>query len=224
MQGAETARAGAERSMADAGKGGDDAAGSHGGEGLVEGPTLRSLNPFLKLALEIGPLVVFFIANQRAGIFAATGLFMAAVIVSLAVSYVLTRHLPVMPMVSAVVVMVFGGLTLFLQDELFIKLKPTIVNTMFGTVLLGGLALGRPLLPLVLDSVFRLTPEGWRKLTFRWAIFFFVLAALNEIVWRTQTTDFWVNFKVFAIMPLTLAFALAQTPLILRHEAKDEPA
>jgi intracellular septation protein len=127
-------------------------------------------------------------------------------------------------MVSAVVVLVFGGLTLFLQDELFIKLKPTIVNSMFGAVLLGGLALGKPLLPLVLDSVFRLTPEGWRKLTFRWAIFFFVLAALNEIVWRTQTTDFWVNFKVFAIMPLTLAFALAQTPLILRHEAKDGPA
>ncbi|MGL4443625.1 MAG: septation protein A, partial [Alsobacter sp.] len=201
--------------MADAGKGGDSGAAGSPGDGLVEGPTLRSLNPFLKLALEIGPLVVFFIANQRAGIFAATGLFMLAVIVSLAVSYVLTRHLPVMPMVSAVVVLVFGGLTLFLQDELFIKLKPTIVNSMFGAVLLGGLALGKPLLPLVLDSVFRLTPEGWRKLTFRWAIFFFVLAALNEIVWRTQTTDFWVNFKVFAIMPLTLAFALAQTPLIL---------
>jgi intracellular septation protein len=218
------AGAGVERSMADAGKGGDSGAAGSPGDGLVEGPTLRSLNPFLKLALEIGPLVVFFIVNQRAGIFAATGLFMAAVIVSLAVSYVLTRHLPVMPMVSAVVVLVFGGLTLFLQDELFIKLKPTIVNSMFGAVLLGGLALGKPLLPLVLDSVFRLTPEGWRKLTFRWAIFFFVLAALNEIVWRTQTTDFWVNFKVFAIMPLTLAFALAQTPLILRHEAKDGPA
>lgn len=210
--------------MANAGKGGNGPAGSPGGDGLVEGPALRSLNPLLKLALEIGPLVIFFIANQRAGIFAATGLFMVAVIASLAVSWVLTRHLPVMPMVSAVVVLVFGGLTLFLQDELFIKLKPTIVNTMFGAVLLGGLAFGRPLLPLVLDTVFRLTPEGWRKLTFRWAIFFFVLAALNEIVWRTQTTDFWVNFKVFGIMPLTLAFALAQTPLILRHEEKDEPA
>jgi intracellular septation protein len=211
--------------MADSGKRGNEgAAGSSGDGSLVEGPALRALNPFLKLALEIGPLVVFFIANQRAGIFAATGLFMVAVIASLAVSWVLTRHLPVMPMVSAVVVLVFGGLTLFLQDELFIKLKPTIVNTMFGAVLLGGLAFGRPLLPLVLDTVFRLTPEGWRKLTFRWAIFFFVLAALNEIVWRTQTTDFWVNFKVFGIMPLTLAFALAQTPLILRHEEKDEPA
>ena len=199
----------------------DPPAGPGSPDGLVEGPALRTVHPLLKLALEIGPLVVFFIANQRAGIFAATGLFMAAVMVSLAVSYVLTRHLPVMPMISAVVVLVFGGLTLLLQDELFIKLKPTIVNSMFGAVLLIGLAFGRPLLPLVLDTVFQLTQEGWRKLTLRWGIFFFVLAALNEIVWRTQTTDAWVNFKVFAIMPLTMVFALAQTPLILRYEDKD---
>ncbi|MHB2168408.1 septation protein A [Alsobacter sp. R-9] len=200
----------------------DDKAGP--GDGVLEGPAIRSLNPLLKLALEIGPLVVFFIANQRAGIFPATALFMVAVLASLAVSWVLTRHLPVMPMVSAVVVLIFGGLTLWLQDDHFIKLKPTIVNSLFGAVLLGGLAFGRPLLPLVLDSVFKLTHEGWRILTLRWAIFFFVLAALNEIVWRTQSTDVWVNFKVFAIMPLTLVFALAQTPLILRHEEKDETA
>ena len=195
-----------------------------GDNGLLEGRAMRSLNPILKLALEVGPLVVFFIANQRAGIYAATGLFMAAVLVSLAVSYVLTRHLPVMPMVSAVVVLVFGGLTLWLHDDLFIKLKPTIVNSLFGAVLLGGLAFGRPLLPLVLDTVFQLTDEGWRKLSFRWGVFFFVLAAINEVVWRTQTTDTWVNFKVFGIMPLTLVFALAQTPLILRHEAKGDDA
>jgi intracellular septation protein len=122
--------------------------------------------------------------------------------------------------VSGIVVVVFGGLTLFLQDETFIKLKPTIVNTMFGLVLLGGLYFRKPLLQIVLDSVFELTEEGWRKLTLRWALFFFALAALNEIVWRTQTTDFWVSFKVFGIMPLTIAFALAQTPLLLRHEVK----
>jgi intracellular septation protein len=197
-----------------------DTEGQDGKGSLLEGKAMRSLNPILKLALEVGPLVVFFLANQRAGIFAATGLFMGAVLVSLVVSYVLTRHLPVMPMVSAVVVLVFGGLTLWLHDEQFIKLKPTIVNSLFGAALLGGLALGRPLLPLVLDTVFQLTDEGWRKLSFRWGLFFFVLAALNEVVWRTQTTDVWVNFKVFGIMPLTLVFALAQTPLILRHEAK----
>lgn len=193
-----------------------------GDNGLMEGREMRALNPILKLALEVGPLVVFFLANQKAGIYAATGLFMVAVLISLAVSYTLTRHLPVMPMVSAVVVLVFGGLTLWLHDDLFIKLKPTIVNSLFGAVLLGGLAFGRPLLPLVLDTVFQLTDEGWRKLSFRWGIFFFVLAAINEIVWRTQSTDTWVNFKVFGIMPLTLVFALAQTPLILRHEAKSE--
>ncbi len=190
--------------------------------------TARRLNPLFKLALELGPLGLFFLANAYADrfgfaedrrIFAATGLFIVATIVSLAVHYVLVRKLPIMPMVSGVVVVVFGGLTLLLQDEVFIKLKPTIVNTLFGLVLLGGLYFRKPLLAIVLDSMFDLTEEGWRKLTFRWALFFFVLAALNEIVWRTQTTDFWVSFKVFGIMPLTLAFALAQTPLLMRHEA-----
>lgn len=180
----------------------------------------RRLNPLFKLALELGPLAFFFIANQRAGIFAATGLFIAATVVSLAIHYALVRKLPIMPLVSGAVVVVFGGLTLALQDEQFIKLKPTIVNTMFGVVLLGGLYFGKPLLAIVLDSMFELTDEGWRKLTLRWAFFFFLLAVLNEVVWRTQTTDFWVGFKVFGIMPLTIAFALAQTPLLLRHEAK----
>ncbi len=180
------------------------------------------LNPLLKLALELGPLVVFFLANQRAGIFTATGLFIGVTVVALVIHYILLRKLPIMPLVSGVVVVVFGGLTLALQDELFIKLKPTIVNTMFGLVLLGGLYFRKPLLAIVLDSMFDLTDEGWRKLTLRWAVFFFVLAILNEVVWRTQTTDFWVSFKVFGIMPLTIAFALAQTPLILRHEAKSD--
>jgi intracellular septation protein len=183
--------------------------------------TPRPLHPILKLALEMGPLAIFFLANQQRGIFVATMIFMAAVLVSLVVTWALTRHVPIMPLISGVVVLVFGGLTIWLQDELFIKLKPTIVNTLFGTILLGGLAFGRSLLSVVLDSVFSLTDEGWRKLTLRWALFFYVLAAINEIVWRTQTTDFWVNFKVFAVMPLTLAFALSQTPLILKHERKD---
>lgn len=177
------------------------------------------LNPLLKLALELGPLVLFFFVNQRAGIFTATAVFTVATVIALAVHYALARKLPMMPLVSGVVVVVFGALTLLLQDDLFIKLKPTIVNSLFGTVLLVGLYFRKSLLTIVLDSVFQLTEEGWRKLTFRWGLFFFFLAAVNEVVWRTQTTDFWVSFKVFGIMPITIAFALAQTPLIMRHDA-----
>lgn len=182
----------------------------------------HDLHPLLKLALEVGPLVVFFVTNARAGIFTATGVFIVAVLASLAITWLLTRRVAVMPLISAVVVTVFGGLTLLLNDDLFIKLKPTIVNTLFGTVLLAGLALGKPLLEFVLGGVMELTEEGWRKLTLRWGLFFFVLAALNEIVWRTQTTDFWVSFKVFGIMPLTLAFGAAQYPLLVRHAPKRE--
>ena len=137
----------------------------------------------------------------------------------LRVSYVLTRHIPVMPMVTAVVVLVFGGLTLILHDELFIKLKPTIIYVLFGGALLGGLLFGKPLLGMVFDSVFNLTDEGWRKLTMRWIWFFFALAVLNEIVWRTQTTDFWVNFKLFGVLPLTLVFGALQYPLMMKYDA-----
>jgi intracellular septation protein len=180
-------------------------------------------NPTLKLALEMGPLLLFFVANAKYGIFPATAVLMVSVLVALGLSWWLTRHLPVMPMVTAVAVLVFGALTFFFQDDLFIKLKPTIVNSIFGTVLLVGLAFGKPLLPVVLDSVLRLTETGWRILTLRWGIFFFFLAVLNEVVWRTQTTDFWVSFKVFGTMPITMVFALAQVPLILKYEVK-EPA
>lgn len=179
-------------------------------------------NPTLKLVLEMGPLVAFFVTNWKFGIFPATGVLMACVVLALAVSWFVTRHLPVMPVVTCVAVVFFGALTFLFHDELFIKLKPTIVNSIFGAVLLGALAFGKPLLPVVLDSVMRLTEEGWRKLTLRWGVFFFVLAALNEIVWRTQSTDFWVSFKAFGIMPITIAFALAQIPLIMKHELKDE--
>ena len=189
----------------------------------------KRLPPLLKLMLELGPLSLFFLSNAYAPrfgvpedqrIFAATGIFIVATVIALSISYMLLRKLPIMPLVSAVVVVVFGGLTLLLQDELFIKLKPTIVNSLFGFMLLIGLYFRKPFLQIVLDSMFDLTEEGWRKLTFRWALFFFALAALNEIVWRTQTTDFWVSFKVFGIMPLTIAFAFAQTPLLLRYEVK----
>jgi intracellular septation protein len=196
------------------------------------------LNPVLKLALDIGPLLLFFIANfrpalflplvgpilpagiaagERSGIFVATAVFMIAIVIALAISYALTRHLPIMPLITAAVVLVFGSLTLFLHDELFIKLKPTIIYLLFGGILLGGLAFGKPLLGAVFDSVFHLTEEGWRKLTMRWAMFFLALAVLNEIVWRTQTTDVWVSFKVFGVLPLTFLFAASQLPLMTKY-------
>ena len=181
---------------------------------------VKTVDPILKLALELGPLVLFFLANYRFGIFPATGVLMVGVVVALAASWRLTGRVPTMPLVTAVAVLLFGALTFYFQSETFIKLKPTIVNAIFGAVLLGGLAFGKPLLPLVLDQVLALTPPGWRKLTFRWGLFFFVLAALNEVVWRTQTTDFWVAFKVFGTVPLTIVFALSQVPLILRYEDK----
>src|SRR5215471_14550241 len=171
------------------------------------------VNPFLKLTLELGPLILFFVANSRWGIFTATGVFMAAVLVALIASYKLLHRVPIMTVVSA-------GLTLVLQNDVFIKLKPTIIYLLFFAVLLGGLALGRPLLALVFDSVFDLTPEGWRKLTWRWALFFLALAVLNEIVWRTQTTDAWLSFKVFGVVPLTFLFAASQYPLLTRYAAK----
>jgi len=182
----------------------------------------RRLNPALKLVLDIGPLVLFFAANAKLGIFGATAVFMVAALTALAVGYALTRKLEIMPLVTAVIVLVFGSLTLILHNEEFIKLKPTIIYLLFGGTLLGGLLLGKPLLGLLLDQMFDLTDEGWRKLTWRWTIFFFALAVLNEIVWRNFSTDFWVAFKLFGVVPLTFVFGALQMPLITKYQANKQ--
>jgi intracellular septation protein len=188
----------------------------------METTTKPQLNPLTKLVLDLGPLALFFAANSRYGIFAATATFMVAVLAALAASYLLTRRLPIMPVVTAIIVVVFGGLTLILHDATFIKVKPTIIYALFGAVLFGGLYFNKPLLGVVFDSLFNLTDEGWRKLTWRWAIFFFALAALNEIVWRNASTNVWVDFKVFGVVPLTFLFAALQAPLVKKYAA--EPA
>ena len=147
---------------------------------------------------------------------------MVGVVVTLGVSYAMLRRIPIMPLVTAAIVVIFGSLTLILHDETLIKIKPTALYLLFGGALFVGLAIKKPLLKIMFDGALHVTEEGWRKLTWRWAFFFLALAALNEIVWRTQTTDLWVKFKTFGFLPLTLLFALAQAPLIMRYEAKSE--
>ncbi len=189
---------------------------------MTEKSDKPQVNPLLKFALEMGPLIIFFIVNNRAGIFAGTGAFMAATVVALGASYALMRTVPVMPLVTAGFVLVFGGLTLWLNDELFIKLKPTIINLLFAAILLFGVLTNRLLIKLVLEGALQLTERGWRLITWAWICFFVFLAALNEVVWRNSSTDFWVSFKVFGVMPLTIAFSFAMIPIIMRHSLNPE--
>ena len=191
----------------------------------------------LKLALELGPVALFVIAYTQGHriapalgltgvlaqpIFFATLVLMVTTPIAIAISWVKTRALPAMPMVTLVVVTVFGALTLWLQDDTFIKMKPTIVNAIFGTVLLGGLAFGRSFLKTVLNTALSLDDEGWRKLTLRWGLFFFFLAGVNELVWRTQTEAFWVGFKLWGMTGLTFLFVMSQAPVLMRHSTEKD--
>jgi intracellular septation protein len=202
----------------------------------------EALSPGIKLALDLGPLVLFFIANARpklfeplvaplvpkailagenAGLFTATLVLMLAVVAALGASWWLMRRLSIMPVVTAGLVIVFGAMTFYLQDPSFIKMKPTVLYILFGLVLYGGLALKKPLLPVLFDRAFDLTERGWHVLTLRWANCFFVLAGVNELVWRTQSNDVWVAFKFPGIFIFLLVFSVAQVPLILRYKTGD---
>ena len=192
----------------------------------------------IKLALELGPLVVFFVVNARGADFLArwpiledwfaepiifaTAVFMVAMAGSLLASWIILKRVAIMPLVTGVVVLIFGSLTLYFQDSTFIKMKPTIVNLLFASVLLGGLMFGQSLLRYVFGDVYRLQPRGWLLLTIRWGVFFVLLAALNEIVWRNTSDDFWVAFKVWGIMPITVVFSLFQLPLLTRYAIESE--
>jgi intracellular septation protein len=179
-------------------------------------------HPVFKLATELGPLIVFFVANAKFNLFVATGAFMVAIVAAMIASYVVVRHVPMMAIVTAVIVLVFGTLTLVLHDEPFIKIKPTIIYGLFAAILGGGLLFGRSFIAILFNQMFNLTPKGWRILTMRWALFFLAMAVLNEVIWRTQSTDFWVSFKLFGAVPLTMIFAMTQMPVMKRYHV--EPA
>lgn len=184
----------------------------------------RTVSPLAKLAIEVGPLLTFFLLNAKKDIYWATAGFMIAICVSLVASWRLERRLPAMPLFTAFFVLVFGALTLYLRDDTFIKLKPTIVNSLFALILFAGLLRGKPLLEVAFGSALKLTHEGWCKLTFRWALFFVALAGLNEFVWRSFSSDQWVAFKTFGILPLTILFMLLQAPLLEKHQLAVESA
>ncbi len=180
------------------------------------------MKAYIKLILELIPLIVFFYFNTKYGIFKATLAFMCSAILAIPAAWAIDGKLPIMPIVTGVMVLFFGGLTLFFQDESFIKLKPTIINILFAIVLLVGLKFNKLLLKFAMSKAFNISDKGWRTLTIRWSIFFIFLAIINELVWRTQTTDFWVSFKVFGILPLTMVFAICQLPLVSKETFKKD--
>jgi len=173
----------------------------------------------LKLALEVGPLVAFFTLTNLYDIFVATSFFVPLTIGALIVSWVVLKRVAMMPLVSCFFVVVFGGLTLYLHNDLFIKIKPTILDSLFSAILFGGLAMGRSWLKYLFEDEIHLTDDGWRILTFRWACFFAVLAVLNEIIWRNFSQVFWSGFKLYGIIPLTIIFTLAQLGLLKKYES-----
>ncbi len=175
----------------------------------------------LKLALEVGPLTIFFLMNGKFGIFYATGAFMAATIISLVTSRVFFKRIPILALVTGVFVMIFGFLTIYLHDDTFIKIKPTIVNTLFAVILSAGLYFRRPVLKFALGEILQMREEGWRLLTLRWIGFFIFLAVLNEVVWRNFSTDAWVSYKSFGMIPLTFFFMMSQITLIMRYQISE---
>ena len=174
-----------------------------------------------KLLIDIGPLAVFFIFYTRSGLQASILPFMIATVIAVLFSYMLEKKIPLMPTVGAAIVLIFGGLTIYFDNEVFFKMKPTILNFLFAAILYGGILINKPLLKYLLGAALKLEEAGWKLLTQRWIGFFIALAILNEIVWRTQSTDIWVSFKVFGILPITFIFTMTQFPLIKKYQIED---
>jgi intracellular septation protein len=179
------------------------------------------MKSFYKLLIDIGPLAVFFIFYTRSGLQASILPFMVATVIAVLFSYILEKKIPIMPTVGAGIVLLFGGLTIYFDNDIFFKMKPTIINVLFAVILYGGILINKPLLKYLLGAALKLEETGWKILTQRWIGFFIALAILNEIVWRTQSTDVWVNFKVFGILPITFIFTMTQFPLIKKYQIED---
>ncbi len=179
------------------------------------------MKSFYKLLIDIGPLAVFFIFYTRSGLQASILPFMVATVIAVLFSYILEKKIPIMPTVGAGIVLLFGGLTIYFDNDIFFKMKPTIINVLFAVILYGGILINKPLLKYLLGAALKLEDMGWKILTQRWIGFFIALAILNEIVWRTQSTDVWVNFKVFGILPITFIFTMTQFPLIKKYQIED---
>ena len=179
------------------------------------------MKSFYKLLIDIGPLAVFFIFYTRSGLQASILPFMVATVIAVLFSYILEKKIPIMPTVGAGIVLLFGGLTIYFDNDVFFKMKPTIINVLFSVILYGGILINKPLLKYLLGAALKLEEAGWKILTQRWIGFFIALAVLNEIVWRTQSTDVWVNFKVFGILPITFIFTMTQFPLIKKYQIED---
>jgi intracellular septation protein len=175
----------------------------------------------LKLLVDLGPLAVFFIFYSRGNLQSAILPLMIATIIAVAFSYIIEKKIPIMPTIGAAIILVFGGLTIYFDNEIFFKMKPTIINIVFAAILYGGQIMRRPLLKFLFSGSLKLQEEGWAQLTKRWIGFFIVLAILNEIIWRTQSTDLWVTFKVFGILPITFIFTMTQFALIKKYQIED---
>ena len=185
----------------------------------------KELGAGMRLLLDIGPLILFFVANAKFGVFTATAVFIVVILIAMMVSLALTRRVTALQLFSAVMVVVMGGLTLYFHNETFIKIKPTIYYAFVAAILGFGLIADKPILKSVLGSAYPgLDAAGWAKLTRNWALFFAVMAAVNEAVWRTTSTDFWIGFKLWGAIPATLLFALANVPMLMRHGLTQDEA
>jgi len=179
------------------------------------------MKSIFKLFVDIGPLAIFFIFYTKGDLQSAILPFMIATVIAVLFSYIVEKKIPIMPTVGAAIILFFGGLTIYFDNEIFFKMKPTIINILFGIILYVGQIINKPLLKYLLGATLKLKEEGWSILTKRWIGFFVALAILNEIVWRTQSTDIWVNFKVFGILPLTFIFTMTQFSLIKKYQIED---